>query len=198
MRRHTLRRHTPTRSTALLVTTLVLAGCGDRNGNNGGTGPDWPEGCRITEVCSGAEISEVTAAVSGDVNEPVSGGAVFAEEADGSWLLSMGTDYEGESGIFFIGYDGRPAAGKHAFDATSAELRAFYVHGESDGFYVAEVGELTVTQSSSSGVAGDFAFTASDEQGNVVTVEGTFNALSEQDEGITIEATSYRQKVGER
>ena len=173
-----MRRHTVTRSAYLLLTTFVLAGCGDRDDDENGLGPEgaWPDGCRISSGCNAAENGEVSGSVSGDVDESVSGRAVFIEEADGSWVLIMGTDEEGESGVFFAGDGGRPVTGTHPFDASTPELAAFYLHGASREFYLAEEGELTVTQSSSSGVAGGFEFTASDEQGNVVTVEGTFNA----------------------
>lgn len=193
-----MRRHTFVLSTTcLLLTTLILAACGDRDDDDDGTGPvgAWPDGCRISEVCNGAQSGEVAGSVSGAVNEFVSGGAVFAEEAGGSWFLVMGTDYDGESGIFFAGEDGRPATGTYAFDATSAELGAFYIHGESDEFYLAEEGELTVTQSSPSVVAGEFEFTASDEQGNVVTVDGTFSAPNHGD-AVTIGAAVEDLRAG--
>src|SRR5688500_6148408 len=171
-------RHTFARTTCLLLTALVFVGCGDDDDDDtAGPGNEtWPGPCIISEACNGAQIGEVTASVSGDVNEPVTGGAVFTEEADGSWRLTMGIDWEGESGIYLAGDGGRPATGIYAFDAGTAELSAAYLHGASEALYLAEEGELVVTQSSPSRVTGGFEFTASDADGNVVTVEGTFDA----------------------
>lgn len=174
-------------SALVLLTTPILAACGDKNGDDG-TGPGvegTPTGCIISEVCNGASAGAVDGWVSGGVNEAVSGRADFVEEADGSWVLGMGADAAGESGIFLTGRGGPPAPGTYALGDASAELAAFYVHGASDDSYVAEEGELIVVQSSPSTVAGAFEFTASDEAGNQVTVEGTFNAPRKQG-GVTI------------
>ena len=182
-------RRTMTRSVPVLIAAVVFAGCTDSNDDDDdGTGPGAggpPSGCIISEVCNGAAAGEVDGWVSGEVNEAVSGRADFLEESDGSWVIDMGLDEEGESGIGFTGNGGRPSTGVHAFDGSSPELGAFYLHGPSDDFYHAEAGELTVMKSTPTAVAGRFEFTATNEAGRVVTVEGTFDAAVKQG-GVTI------------
>ena len=186
-----MRRHTVIRASCLLLTTFVLGGCGD---DDDGSGPEgsWEGGCRIAEVCNSTQVGVVSAAVTGAVLEPVSGGAVLTEGTDGSWTVVMGVDHEGESGIFLAGADGRPAVGTYALDPGLAAVGASYLHGADANTFFAVDGELTVTQSSDAGVAGAFEFSASDAEGNAVAVEGTFNAPLDPGGTITIDAAPRR------
>ena len=158
-----MRRHTFMRSAFLFTTVFALAACGDDDDN--GTGPDGND-----------DLGTLNASVTGDVSETVSGGAIFAEDPDGSWGLFMGGDEDDESAIWFAGEGGRPSTGTHAFDVNSEDVGAFYVHGATGNFYFAEEGELVITQSSDSRVVGNFEFTGVDLEGATVSVEGSFNA----------------------
>lgn len=93
----------------------------------------------------------------------------------------MGGEGDGDSAVWFWGEGSRPGTGTITLTA-EGENGGWYVNGDTDAFFWAESGTLTITTSNDSRVAGSFDFTGTDLEGGEVTVEGTFSAPNWTDE----------------
>jgi len=153
---------------ASVLLALTAAGCGD-----GATGPSGPGTGQLS--------------ASGAVSASGSGIALFQSASSGGTSLFqvMVAPTSAAAAMWqlqIVSYTGRPAVGTYAISPLSASstnptANFYYASGGSMQLYIATSGQLVITTSSPSAVAGTFTFTATNTDGpGTVTAEGSFNA----------------------